>query len=230
MRHCDDVRRELGGHALGGLEAGEQARVDEHLRTCGGCRDEAAELAEVGGLLDLVAEAPPSPPPHLRARVLAATARRRKARRRMAALVAAALVAGALIGGTAVVTMWPLGAEDPNIVALAPGEEFDADGVAELRETDDGLRIRLQLDDMEPLSDPAVYEAWLSRPDAEDPISIGRFAGSRDGQLDLSLRAEGTAEDYAYIWITAEPDASSMDHEGPTVLAAPLHEEDAGDG
>lgn len=228
MRRCEDVRHELGGHALGGLASAEQARVDEHLRACSDCRDEAAELAGLPQLLDLVGEAPPPPPPHLREQVLAATARRRWARRRVAVLVAAALVAGALIGGAAAVTMLPFGAEERVTVPLSPGEGFDAGGVAELRETDDGLRVRLELEGVAPLRRPAVYEAWLARPDADEPVSIGRFAGA-DGRADLSLLAEGALDDYAYIWVTAEPDAASPSHDGPTVLSAPLDSDVGGD-
>ena len=226
MTRCDELRHDLGGHALGGLEAEEHARVEGHLRSCPDCREEAADLAGVSQLLDLVAHAPPTPPPHLRERVLAATARRRTARRRVVGLVAAALLLGALIGGAATVTMWPQGSDDRMTVRLAPGEGFDAAGVAELRETDDGLRVRLALEDITPLPEPSIYQAWLSRPEAEEPESLGRFAGSSEGQVDLSLLADGSADEYAYIWITAEPDAASAAHEGSTVLAAPLHPDD----
>lgn len=226
MTRCEDVRVELGGYALDGLTEQERTHVEAHLRTCRDCWAEARELTALPPLLDLVEEAPPPPPAHLRERVLSATARRRASRRRLATLVAAALLAGAVIGGGLAVAFWPTGSGEAISVALAGEEAFDADGVAELRETDDGLRVHLELDGVEPLAEPGVYEAWLSRPDAEEPISIGRFSGSPEGSVDLSLRAEGRVEDYAYIWVTAEPDAASSAHEGPTVLAAPLHPED----
>ena len=227
MSRCDEVRVELGGYALGGLTDDELASVEEHLQRCHDCRDEARDLTALRPLLDLVDEAPSPPPESLRTRVLAATAGRRRLRRRVATLVAAALVAGALLGGVATITVWPGGDDETAVVELDAGEDFEAGGVARLRDTDAGLRVHLDLEGLPPLSEPAVYEAWLAAPDADEPASIGRFAGTAEGEVSVSLLADGTRDDYAYVWVTAEPDAARPEHEGPTVVAAPLHPEES---
>ncbi|WUJ71237.1 zf-HC2 domain-containing protein [Kribbella soli] len=49
-------RTQLGAYALGALEPGEIAEVDEHLATCAECR---AELAELEEMKDFLGEVPP---------------------------------------------------------------------------------------------------------------------------------------------------------------------------
>ncbi|MFI5697859.1 anti-sigma factor family protein [Kribbella sp. NPDC051586] len=49
-------RMQLGAYALGALEPGEAADVDEHLATCAECR---AELAELSEMKDFLGEVPP---------------------------------------------------------------------------------------------------------------------------------------------------------------------------
>ncbi|TDW54813.1 anti-sigma factor family protein [Kribbella pratensis] len=49
-------RTQLGAYALGALEPGEVAEVDEHLATCAECR---AELAELEEMKDFLGEVPP---------------------------------------------------------------------------------------------------------------------------------------------------------------------------
>ncbi|MFC6163003.1 anti-sigma factor family protein [Kribbella jiaozuonensis] len=111
-------RTQLGAYALGALEPGEVAEVDEHLATCAECR---AELAELEEMKDFLGEVPPeaflegppeggdlllqrtlrevretSPEPV----VVEAPAKRRSSRWLMVA-AAFVLVAGALGGGVA---------------------------------------------------------------------------------------------------------------------------------
>jgi hypothetical protein len=112
-------RTQLGAYALGALEPGEAAAVDEHLATCEECR---AELAELNELTDFLGEVPPEAflegPPEGGDLLLQRTLReireleaepplpvpaKRRSRSRWL-LVAAALVAvaGALGGGVAI--------------------------------------------------------------------------------------------------------------------------------
>jgi hypothetical protein len=68
---CNDIQPLLPAYALGALESDEQSRVDDHLATCPTCRAEAASYSHV---VDSLGAAAPqeSPPPALKARVLAA--------------------------------------------------------------------------------------------------------------------------------------------------------------
>jgi len=68
---CNDIQPMLAPYALGALEPDERSRVDQHLATCADCRAEAASFSHV---VDSLGAAAPqeTPPPALRARVLAA--------------------------------------------------------------------------------------------------------------------------------------------------------------
>jgi anti-sigma-K factor RskA len=68
---CNDIQLLLPAYALGALEPEEQSRVDDHLATCQTCRAEAASYAHVVDSLG-VAAPHESPPPALKAQVLAA--------------------------------------------------------------------------------------------------------------------------------------------------------------
>ncbi|WP_371403669.1 zf-HC2 domain-containing protein [Kribbella sp. NBC_00662] len=111
-------RTQLGAYALGALEPGEVAEVDEHLATCAECRAELAELEEMKEFLGEVPpeaflEGPPEGGDLLLQRtlrevresapepvVVAAPAKRRSSRWLMVAAAFVA-VAGALGGGVA---------------------------------------------------------------------------------------------------------------------------------
>ena len=66
-----DIHVDLGAYLLGKLDAGERARVEEHLAECAACRAAAAELEGTAGLLSRAA-APVAPPPGLEERTLRA--------------------------------------------------------------------------------------------------------------------------------------------------------------
>ena len=86
--------RELAaGAVLDDLDPAERAGLDDHLGTCGGCRDEARALADVAGLMALAVPAR-QPPASLQGSVLAAVA---ASGRRRAGIPAATL---AYAGGT----------------------------------------------------------------------------------------------------------------------------------
>ena len=70
---CDEVREMAGAFVLGALEPAEEAAVRAHLATCA---DAHAEIAELGGVLPVLAESVPivEPPAGLKARIMAAAA------------------------------------------------------------------------------------------------------------------------------------------------------------
>ncbi|MGI8875919.1 MAG: anti-sigma factor [Egibacteraceae bacterium] len=222
MRGCQDARVHLGAYVLDGLSPVERAQVEAHTRACHACRSELADLAPLPGLLALVEEAPPAPPPELRARVLAGAPRRRLAPRRVLALVAAALVAGIALGMVATALLPPRAPEPAVVLDLLPGEGFQTTGSASFTTTREGLRVELALTDLPPLPEGAIYEAWLSAPDTDGPISMGRVEPTPDGRATFTWFAPGALDEYSGVWVTAEPDATDPAHDGPTVAAAQL--------
>ena len=53
---CDEVREMAGAFVLGALDSAEEASVRAHLETC---TDAHAEIAELGGVLPVLAESVP---------------------------------------------------------------------------------------------------------------------------------------------------------------------------
>lgn len=70
---CDQVREMAGAFVLGALDPDDEAAVRAHLETCS---DAHAEIAELGGVLPVLAESAPlvEPPAGLKARLMAAAA------------------------------------------------------------------------------------------------------------------------------------------------------------
>lgn len=108
MTTCDEVRPLLPDHALGSLEAGDEAEVRRHLRGCGACRRELQALRDGLGVLGSSLERPP--PAALHDRVLGALQEewaeeraRPAAAPRWGAFATAAAVAVALVAGAVAV-------------------------------------------------------------------------------------------------------------------------------
>lgn len=104
---CAEPRLSLGAYVLGALDPSERSKVDAHLATCIGCREELASFAGLPGLLGRVSiaevqVAPEPPSPELLQRLLAAVARERRHDRRVRwlAVSAAAVVVAAAAGIT----------------------------------------------------------------------------------------------------------------------------------
>ena len=146
-------------------------------------------------------------------------ARRRSVRTRVLGLVAA-LGVGAVLGGG---TVWLLGSPPPSVltVALDAGSGFDAEGTMKLHTTDNGVMIELALDDLAPLAEGQVYEAWLAS-DGPSPLSVGTFRPDARGSAEVTLWAAGPVERYESVWVTLEPDFTDPAHDGPTVVEALL--------
>ena len=227
---CGHLRTDLGGYVLGGLTAEETRAVEAHLRTCEDCRAELRELRDLPGLMALAREPSSEAPDLLRARVLAALPPRRPRRRTLWA-VAAALGLGAVAGALgAPGWLSDRGPESPSpesvpasaVVEVIPGEGFSASGRMTVQTVEGRTHVSLDLQGLEDLPQGAVYEAWLSRPDRDEPVSIGQFAADHAGSASVRLWADGPTSEYDSMWVTAEPDADDPSHDGPTVARARL--------
>lgn len=69
MRH-EEYKQLLALEAVGALDVGERARLEEHLPSCSECREELREMSDAAASL-LYTVAPVQPSPELRANVLA---------------------------------------------------------------------------------------------------------------------------------------------------------------
>jgi hypothetical protein len=81
---CDEVRELAGSFVLGALDGTQEAAVREHLASCPEAHE---EIAELGGVLPVLAESVPivEPPAGLRDRLMAAAAAELDARNRLSA-------------------------------------------------------------------------------------------------------------------------------------------------
>lgn len=154
----------LGAYVLGGLDADDRRRIEEHLPQCAACTTELSRFAAVPGLLQL---APPSEPPSTPAdslpRLLAAARARRVARQRRRWLLAAAAVVLVLAGVTGGVLV--AGRDTgpaPTAVVVAnpsePGAEPRTVGEAVLDPRSWGTEVRLDLSYVPRGQQP--YTAW----------------------------------------------------------------------
>jgi hypothetical protein len=220
MTTCDDHREALGGYVLDGLTEQEASAVRAHLDQCADCRAEADHAAQSAALLELARTPVPRVPDRVRDRVVADAARRR-GRRRWAVATAAAATIAAVAGG---IVGWTLaGTGAPEVaVPLEVVEPFEASGRATFSPDDGAVRVHLEVEGLEPLEAPGVYEAWLYTHDSRI-LSIGQIDGT-DGTYVGELTATGGLDEFRTFWITAEPDARDPAHEGETVLRSPVPE------
>ena len=220
---------DVAGYALGRLNPHERARFEAHLRACGDCRAELAELQEAA---DLLALAPPAaaPPPDLEARALAAVRRaaaedgagagtpapqqpprpsrfRAWAPRLGAAALAAAAIAGAFVLGGRVLDDGPAGTREISAVLRAPGGDETAS--VEVTRTGIGRVVELSSDDLPILPKGELYEVWFvgpgDRPGSPQRISAGTFHPDEAGRSRVTLAAAVDPALYPTIVVTAEP-------------------------
>lgn len=217
MTGCGDLRHDLGGYVLSGLEDHERDALEAHLAACLPCRRELEEIAGLPALLDLVAEATPRPPPQLRDRVLAQAVTSR-ARRRWLAAAAAVLVAVAILGGA--VGAWIVTAPGGTTLALEAVEPFEAGGRLVVREEAGRAVVDVEVHGLRRLPEGHAYEVWLSRAEG-GLVSLGYLRPDAAGTARDSFTAEEGIRGYSSFWVTAEPDTTSS-HEGPTVVEADL--------
>lgn len=118
----------------------------------------------------------------------------------VAAGLAAALLVGVFVAGRN-------GADTPTRVALA-GPAGTLQVVVE-----DGRRIELSGDDLDPLPAGKTYELWLVNPD-QTVRSAGVFAPRDDGTVDVELTLD--LDDAAAMAVSLEPPGGAPTDDAPT--------------
>lgn len=197
MSDHDQVRMDLGGYVLGGLEGHEVDAVEAHLAVCAACRQELAELEPLPALLARASTEPLTAPADLRQRVLDRPSHRRHRALLPLAVAAAAVIA--VLAGVAVAS-GIAGAPSPDaVVALHSDGPVDITGDAELRQIAAGVQVDLELDGVRPAED-GYYHAWLEADGWR--ASAGTFVGPPNGELRAQLLCGGRLEDYRRLTIT----------------------------
>jgi hypothetical protein len=198
MSRCEQIRTELGGYVLGGLEADELDAVEVHTSTCPRCRAELDELEETSQLLAVLSPPARPAPADLRERVLRGHRRSRLPR---TLLIAAAITLAGLVGaGLASLLDRPPPPE--TVLTLRGLEPVGVNGQAELRQLPNGVQIDLDLADLHPAGQ-GYYHGWLHRGDRR--VSAGTFVGTDQRQAQVQLLCGGQLEDYDRLTVTWHP-------------------------
>jgi hypothetical protein len=210
---CDEVRDRLSEHALGTLDAVEDARIRRHLRGCAQCRRELVAIGE--GLAMFAAAAHDrTPPPELRDRVLGVLAEEwrrdpvtvpeRVPNRRRPWLVAAAACI-ALVGTVS----WGIAARSDaasyhRLLSTLGGEEFR---VGALDPTGDD-----RIDGSVVLYDSSVDQSWgvvlVRAPELTGDVGV--TLSSADGRT-MELHDVELENGSGYAWLVTAEDLHAFD-------------------
>ncbi len=199
-----DTRNLLGPYVMGELEPWEEREVEDHLRGCADCREEARELRLMHERLTDLAYVTETPPRDL-GKHIAGGMTRRTARRIPAwvAAVAAAFCVLAILGAIFV----PAILEDSTLASatltptdLAP----EAGGEVSIREAGRNTEVRLQAWGLPPCEQEQYYELWLV--EGEERVSAGSFTVGPSGKVEVSMNAPGFAGSYPAVGVTVEND------------------------
>ncbi|MDX8033368.1 anti-sigma factor [Lentzea sp. BCCO 10_0856] len=220
-----DLHTLTGAYAVNGLSDTERAMFEVHLARCDSCAVEVAELTATAARLGAAVEF--APPPHLRARVLAAAAKTRQLPPRTARLSrarnlrgAGGLLAAACLVVAVVLTVEVKSTQDSDALAQISSEysRFSnflstpdvklvsatgpdgATGTAVVSASRDEL-LFLSRDLPAPPSD-RVYQLWLIDDHGPRPAGVLPASGS------APLMASGVA-DVRKVAITVEPTGGS---------------------
>ena len=221
MSEHPEMRDLLGPYVMGSLEPREERELEDHLRECAGCREEANGLRIAHErLLDLV-YATEVPPQNLEERVVAVMPRRHDRRRipPWVAVVAAIFCVLAVLGtifvpdlsGGRVLASATLTPTD-----LAP----DAGGQVSIEDANGNTEVNLTAWGLPPCEDGRYYELWLV--EGEERVSAGSFAVGPSGKIDVNMNAPGFARSYPAVGITYEHDRDPRASDAK-ILSGDLH-------
>jgi anti-sigma factor RsiW len=158
----------LGAYVLGGLDAGDRRRLEEHLPGCAACTAELCRFAGMPGLLHLV-PAPVEPaaaPEESLPRLIAAARVRRAVRQRRRWMLAAAAVVLALAGVTGGVLLADRDTGPAPTAVVSTFGEGRVAGEAVLEPRAWGTQVRLDLN--YPPYGKQPYTAWAVADDGRE--------------------------------------------------------------
>jgi Anti-sigma-K factor rskA len=166
--------------------------------------------------IQAVADVPPAEP--VEPRVEPGVVRELRPRRsRILLAMAASLLVGAGIGAGAVALANRDTAEEVAAADLAPLDDRDATGSAEVVATGDGEQLRVVLE--APELDDGFYEVWLLEPAVERMVQIGVV---RAGTTTLDLPEGLDLAEYPIVDVSVEPLDGVPTHSGVSVARGVL--------
>jgi anti-sigma-K factor RskA len=226
---------DLAAYALGALETGEHARVDEHVRACASCASRLAEYRALVGALPL-ALAPATPPSDLWG-AIRSDARRRRSRpevwrwtgwRRTAPWIAAAAVGACLVTWN----VWLHGeltryAQGPQVEKLArrPARLVILTGAARSQASGrvfaavDGKSGHMAITGLPRLSAERVYQLWFV-PKAGAPLTAATFNVDADGRAWVVISVPADLDETRGLVVTEEAAPGTRAPTGPSLLEA----------
>lgn len=219
MSEHPDTRDLLGPYVMGTLEPHEDREVEDHLRGCARCREEAQDLRLAHERLADLAYGTTAPPEDLEARILAGIPRR-QAGRRVPSWVAAVAAAFCVL---AVISVFNLFGDQAGAAAnLHPtGRAPDAGGEVSLRGTGENTELRLEAWGLPPCKSEQYYELWLV--EGDERVSAGSFTVGQSGRVDVTLNAPNFAASYPRVGVTAEYDKDPRASDAK-MLSGELHD------
>jgi hypothetical protein len=215
------MRNLLGPYVMGSVEPREERDVDDHLRECAGCREEANGLRVAHEhLLDLV-YATEVPPQNLEERVVAVIPRRHD-RRRLPPWVAvvAAIFCVLAVLGTIFVPDFSGGRALASATLTPTDLAPDAGGEVSVEDAGQNMEVRLQAWGLPPCEDDRYYELWLV--EGEERVSAGSFAVGPSGKIDVKMNAPEFAGSYPAVGVTYEHDRDPRASDAK-ILSGELH-------
>jgi hypothetical protein len=215
------MRNLLGPYVMGSLEPREEREVEDHLRECAGCREEANGLRIANEhLLDLV-YATEVPPQNLEERVVAVIPRRHD-RRRLSPWVAvvAAIFCVLAVLGTIFVPDFSGGRALASATLTPTDLAPDAGGEVSVEDAGQNMEVRLQAWGLPPCEDDRYYELWLV--EGEERVSAGSFAVGPSGKIDVKMNAPEFAGSYPAVGVTYEHDRDPRASDAK-ILSGELH-------
>jgi hypothetical protein len=142
----------------------------------------------------------------------------RPRRSRILLAMAASLLVGTAIGAGAVALANRDTAEELAAADLAPLDERDASGNAQVVATGDGEQLRVVLDAPDP-GDDGFYEVWLLEPAVERMVQVGVV---RAGTTTLDLPDGIDLAEYPIVDVSVEPLDGDPTHSGVSVARGVL--------
>ncbi len=136
----------------------------------------------------------------------------RPRRSRVLLAVAASLAAGIAVGAGAVALVNRDDADAVVAADLAPLDDSQASGNAEVQATPDGRRLRVDLD--APDTDEGYYEVWLLEPAVERMVQVGVV---RSGTTTLALPEGIDLAEFPIVDVSLEPLDGDPTHSGVSV-------------
>jgi anti-sigma-K factor RskA len=216
-----DTRNLLGPYVMGALEPREEREVEEHLKDCESCREEAQDLRLAHEQLADLAYITEAPPPDLKGRVVAGIPRRESRRvPSWLTAVAAAFCVLAVLG--ALLTPDLFGGGALAAATLSPTDRApDAGGEVSIQGAGENMEVRLEAWGLPACKHEQYYELWLV--EGKERVSTGSFTVGRSGRVDVSMNAPDFAGSYTQVGVTSEWDKDPRPSD-EKMLSGELHE------